>query len=183
MLRALVLNLDYSFLSVTNDAFGSVKLVSKGRVAPLAVYERKLHSERQEFEVPAVIQLKNYVHIRKRRLGFTQPSHQNVFVRDKERCAYCGCKLTLRSCTKDHVVPRSKGGLDNLLNVVACCKTCNANKADKTMSEAGLQLRDDIELRQLTDDEKLSVLLKMGADGVERKAWIGFLKSSGLTLF
>jgi len=181
--RALVLNFDFSHLHITADPLDAVKLLTKGKAVALATYDKKLRSEKEEFVIPAVVQLKGFVHIGKRRHGFTQPSHQNVFVRDKERCAYCNCKLTLRSCTKDHVIPKSKGGKDVLTNVVACCKSCNAAKADRTLHESGLKLRDDIELRQLTDDEKLSVLLKTGAGAAERKAWISFLKSSGLTLF
>jgi 5-methylcytosine-specific restriction endonuclease McrA len=168
---------------MTTDAFDGIKLMTKGRVQPLATYDKRLRSEKHEFVIPAVVQLKGYVHVGKRRHGFTQASHQNVFVRDGERCAYCGCKLTLRSCTKDHVVPRSRGGKDTLSNVVACCRSCNEEKADRTLAESGMKLREGIELRQLTDDEKLSVLLKTGAGAAERKAWIGFLKATGLTLF
>lgn len=182
-MRTIVLNQSFEYLSITADAFAGVKLLTKGKATPLALYDRKLRSEKASFEIPAVVQLKEYVRVRSRRHGFTQPSHQNVFVRDKERCAYCNCKLTLRSCTKDHVVPRSKGGPDSLVNVVACCSSCNAKKADRTLNDCGLTLRSDIELRALTDDEKLSVLLKLGANSVERKAWLGFLKESNLTLF
>lgn len=182
-MRSIVLNADYAFLSITKNSYEAVKLLAKGRATPLALYERKLRSEREEFEVPAVSILRSFVNVGRRRHGFSQASHQNVFVRDKEKCAYCGTKLTLRSCTKDHVIPRSKGGLDVLSNVVACCRHCNARKADMTVSESGLKLRDDIELRPLTEDEKLSVLLKTGAGAIERKAWIGFLKDTGLTLF
>ena len=182
-MRCLVLNSSYEYLSITASPYKSLQLLVKGKANPLVIYDKKFRSEKMEFEIPAVAQLKSYVKMGKRRHGFTQPSHQNVFVRDKEKCAYCGARLTLRSCTKDHVVPRSKGGLDILTNVVACCNACNARKADRTIGDSGLKLRDDIELRPLTDDEKLSVLLKMGADSVERKAWLGFLKSSNLTLF
>jgi 5-methylcytosine-specific restriction endonuclease McrA len=172
-----------SFLHITAEPIDSINLVSKGKVQTLAVYDKKLRSEKEEFVIPAVVILKGFVRVGRKRHGFTQASHQNVFVRDKERCAYCNCKLTLRSTTKDHVIPRAKGGKDVLTNVVACCKACNGKKADRTLADSGMKLRDDIELRQLTDDEKLSVLLKTGAGAAERKAWISFLKSSGLTLF
>lgn len=182
-MRTIVLNSDYGFLHITSDPIDSINLITKGKVQTLAVYDKKLRSEKSEFVIPAVVILKGFVRVGRKRHGFTQPSHQNVFVRDKERCAYCNCKLTLRSTTKDHVIPRAKGGKDVLTNVVACCKACNGKKADRTLSEAGMQLRPDVELRQLTDDEKLSVLLKTGAGAAERKAWISFLKSTGLSLF
>lgn len=32
----------------------------------------------------------------------------------------------------DHVIPRSKGGTDDLSNLVLCCQTCNSTKRDRT---------------------------------------------------
>jgi 5-methylcytosine-specific restriction endonuclease McrA len=182
-MRAIVLNADYSFLSITHSLYDSICLLVKDRVVPLAVYDKKARGETATFDVPAVAILKTHVRVGRRRQGFTVASHQNVFVRDGEKCAYCGCKLTLRTTTKDHVVPRCKGGPDTLTNVVASCKDCNGKKADRTLKDSGMALRPGVELRQLTDDEKLSVILKMGAGAVERRAWIGYLKQSGLSLF
>ncbi len=182
-MRAIVLNADYSFLNITASLFESVKLLAKNRVVPLAVYERKARSESQEFEIPAVAILRDHVRMGRRRQGFTLPSHKNVFIRDGEKCAYCGCKLSLRTVTKDHVIPRCKGGQDTMTNVVAACKDCNGRKADRTLADSGMRLRDGVELRHLNDDEKLTVLLKTGGDAVERKAWIGYLKKTGMSLF
>ena len=41
-------------------------------------------------------------------------------------CAYCGSEENI---TLDHVVPRSKGGVDYTHNVVACCESCNRDKS------------------------------------------------------
>jgi hypothetical protein len=41
------------------------------------------------------------------------------------QCAYCGSDKNL---TIDHIVPQSKGGLDNTKNVVCCCHSCNQSK-------------------------------------------------------
>ena len=40
-------------------------------------------------------------------------------------CAYCGSEENL---TIDHIVPQSKGGMDNTKNVVCCCHSCNQHK-------------------------------------------------------
>ncbi len=42
------------------------------------------------------------------------------------QCAYCGSDENL---TIDHVVPRSKGGIDFAKNVVCCCYDCNQSKS------------------------------------------------------
>ena len=42
------------------------------------------------------------------------------------KCAYCGSDEDI---TLDHVVPRTKGGSDHADNIIACCKSCNADKA------------------------------------------------------
>lgn len=45
------------------------------------------------------------------------------------RCAYCG-KRTAK-LTKDHVYPVSKGGTDNIANIVPACQSCNSRKGAK----------------------------------------------------
>jgi len=42
------------------------------------------------------------------------------------RCAYCGVSDKL--LTKDHVVPRAKGGGDGIENIVPSCMRCNLKK-------------------------------------------------------
>ncbi len=51
------------------------------------------------------------------------------------RCWYCGLKLTKKTMTKDHVIPRVDGGRDALANLVACCKACNAAKGRMDLEE------------------------------------------------
>ena len=47
------------------------------------------------------------------------------------RCAYCDKKTT--RLTKDHVIPISKGGEDNMENIVPACWKCNASKHAKNL--------------------------------------------------
>lgn len=48
-------------------------------------------------------------------------------------CAYCNTRLTRRSVTRDHVVPRSKGGSNGPDNLVPCCQPCNLQKSNKPL--------------------------------------------------
>ncbi|MDH5234465.1 MAG: HNH endonuclease [Gemmatimonadota bacterium] len=47
-------------------------------------------------------------------------------------CAYCERRVTEHTVTLDHVTPRrGQTAYDRRDNLVLCCKTCNATKADK----------------------------------------------------
>lgn len=48
------------------------------------------------------------------------------------KCAYCDSDQNL---TLDHVVPRSKGGIDYTENVVCCCNSCNVSKSHTNWEE------------------------------------------------
>lgn len=67
-------------------------------------------------------------------------NNRELFRRDRHMCAYCGCIQTEAKLTRDHIMPRAKGGADVWMNVVTCCAKCNQKKDDKTLQEAGLEL-------------------------------------------
>ena len=61
----------------------------------------------------------------------------NVLRRDGFRCGYCGGPAD----TRDHVIPRSRGGATSWTNLVAACADCNGRKRDRTPAQAGMPLR------------------------------------------
>lgn len=68
-------------------------------------------------------------------------TNELLFGRDRFLCAYCG--RTFRNTEKlsrDHIKPRSRGGLDVWMNVVTACKDCNCDKDDRLLSECGMKL-------------------------------------------
>lgn len=67
-------------------------------------------------------------------------SRHNVFARDGGRCGYCATRLTLRTATYDHVIPRSQGGKTEWSNVVISCVPCNQKKGGRTPAQAGMTL-------------------------------------------
>lgn len=88
-------------------------------------------------ELSPVIATRGDVSRRRNRKGF---NNAMLFRRDNYRCLYCGNKFTQAELTRDHVTPRSKGGLDIWENVVAACHRCNHHKADRTPEQADMEL-------------------------------------------
>jgi diadenosine tetraphosphate (Ap4A) HIT family hydrolase len=54
----------------------------------------------------------------------------NVLKRAKHRCELCGGHEEQVALHVDHIIPRSKGGPDDISNFQALCMTCNTNKRD-----------------------------------------------------
>jgi 5-methylcytosine-specific restriction endonuclease McrA len=51
------------------------------------------------------------------------------------KCVYCGQVLTLKTATRDHVVPLTKGGADSIDNIAPSCLKCNMRKQTKSVEE------------------------------------------------
>ncbi|RMD78056.1 MAG: HNH endonuclease [Lentisphaerae bacterium] len=69
--------------------------------------------------------------------GKVRISRRNIFLRDKNRCQYCGRKFSSQDLTLDHIIPRSRGGRMTWENIVLCCIECNRRKGARTPAEAG----------------------------------------------
>jgi len=87
--------------------------------------------------VPRVVRLLQYDKFPKNVIKFNR---RNIFLRDENRCQYCGHKFSMHHLSLDHVMPRSQGGLTNWENIVCACLTCNVRKGGRTPSQAGMKL-------------------------------------------
>jgi hypothetical protein len=67
-------------------------------------------------------------------------TNRDLFRRDHYMCAYCGNLFKELALTRDHVVPRSKGGPDKWTNCVTACEKCNHRKDDHMLDEVGMTL-------------------------------------------
>ena len=90
--------------------------------------------------IDTIVALDNKISPTKYRKATPTLSNRELFVRDRHLCAYCATELPVRQLTRDHVVPKSKGGIDDWNNVVTCCKPCNQRKDDNTLKEAHMEL-------------------------------------------
>jgi hypothetical protein len=60
---------------------------------------------------------------------------QRIFERDGYTCQFCDRVFVAEDLTIDHLVPISKGGLDEPTNYVTCCRPCNEAKAASPLVE------------------------------------------------
>jgi 5-methylcytosine-specific restriction endonuclease McrA len=67
-------------------------------------------------------------------------TNKTLFGRDNFVCGYCGLTFKENSLSRDHIHPRSKGGLDTWMNCISSCKWCNNKKDDRTTEQAGMHL-------------------------------------------
>ncbi|GAA2000228.1 HNH endonuclease [Brevibacterium samyangense] len=134
-MKTLVLNAGYEPMSVVSFR-RAVVLVLSGKATVLAAEDDALvRSANLAMEQPSVILLTRYV--KPPRGRSVSLSRRGVLRRDRNRCAYCGGHAT----TVDHVLPRSRGGINTWENLVACCRECNNRKSNRTPEEMGWRLR------------------------------------------
>lgn len=65
-------------------------------------------------------------------------------IKDNNFCWYCGKNMSPSELTKDHVFPRSKGGENNMDNIIMVCKSCNSSKGNMDLFEWYATVRNEI---------------------------------------
>ena len=90
-----------------------------------------------EIEVPRTIRLLEYDRVPRNVIKFNR---RNIFLRDRNRCQYCGKRFASQDLSLDHVIPRSRGGQSTWENIVCACLRCNVRKGGRTPREAGMRL-------------------------------------------
>ena len=137
--RVLVLNATYEPIHICNVR-RAIVMIFKG----IAVMQEPalfvLRSVNASTTAPSVIRLIHFVHLPYRK---KLASKNNILIRDRYLCQYCGKPLKSHEITLDHIVPKSRGGESNWENLAACCPRCNVRKGSRLPEEAGLTLIKD----------------------------------------
>lgn len=144
-MRTLVLNAQMIPTGEVHVTEAVTKLVTGKAYTVEAHPEVVFRSRGLVIPAPVSIAMLRYVRLPASYYGRAPLSNPNLFVRDGERCQYClrtrrelaALGLVL---TREHVVPRSRGGPDTWENVVAACQACNCRKGARTPAEAGMAL-------------------------------------------
>lgn len=105
---------------------------------PIRPYDQVIHcSGGRQVRVPTVVISTGYHKMPKKTKRLTKAA---IYERDGGKCQYSGRHLTRKEATIDHVMPKSRGGKDSWENWALAAPEVNFKKADRTPSEAGLNL-------------------------------------------
>ena len=100
--------LDTSYIPIQKVTWQrAITLLSLGKVEVLEEYEdREIKSVTFSIKMPSIIRFLNAARKRHKMVKF---SRENIYTRDREKCQYCGIKLSRPEMTLDHDIPKSKG--------------------------------------------------------------------------
>lgn len=114
-------------------ALGDEEMVFRGGV--------NRHGLRSILAVPPVIALAgSEAMVRHAKVQPLGRDNTPLFRRDRNLCAYCGHVYPRSVLTRDHIIPRARGGSDSYSNTVTACQNCNWHKACRTPEEANMPL-------------------------------------------
>lgn len=84
-----------------------------------------------------------------------------VFKRDKFTCQYCGRSVPDVTLHVDHIKPVSKGGGNDILNLITSCQDCNLGKGARELSDDSVVKKQQKRIEELADkNEQLEMFLE-----------------------
>ena len=107
----------YSFVDGLND------LTDEERNQLIELCDKKINSYLDK-------RLDTYDHRRRNYNALSGSLRYKIISRAKGRCEACGISADERAIDVDHILPRNKGGGDELSNLQALCYKCNRQKRD-----------------------------------------------------
>lgn len=97
-----------------------------------------------------------------------------VFKRDSFKCQYCGKCAPDVILHVDHINPVSKGGANDILNLITSCFECNNGKSDRLISDDSAMAKQRAQLEELNvRREQLEQMLawRDGMKGIDSMAF------------
>lgn len=91
---------------------------------------------------------------KKPRKKISQKNRFEVFKRDAFSCQYCGKSAPNVILEVDHIKPISKGGDNNIINLVTSCFDCNRGKGSKELGDKSVITKQHTHLKELNEKRK-----------------------------
>ena len=71
---------------------------------------------------------RNFVKIKKLERAFDRIIRDRKYEEQNQRCKFCYVKLNKEKISRDHYIPKCKGGSNDSKNIVIACHDCNKLK-------------------------------------------------------
>ena len=88
------------------------------------------------------------------RKDISKKTRFEIFKRDSFTCQYCGRKAPDVLLVIDHIEPVSKGGTNDILNLITSCQECNAGKSDRRLADTAVVDRQRQQLETLQEGKE-----------------------------
>lgn len=92
------------------------------------------------------------------RKAISKKTRFEVFKRDGFKCMYCGQSSPSVVLNVDHIHPVSKGGDNDILNLITSCFDCNAGKSDRKIDDSSFV---NLQIKQLQEINEKKEQMKM----------------------
>jgi len=102
--------------------------------------ENRISGEQSRITTAPIIAIRGKAFASTRAHKAPSLTNESLFDRDMHICAYCTHKFKFVDLSRDHVIPRSRGGRDTWTNVVTSCLSCNHRKDNHMLDEVGMKL-------------------------------------------
>jgi hypothetical protein len=89
------------------------------------------------------------------RVGISKKNRFDVFKRDGFKCQYCSSQPPTVILEVDHIMPVSKGGKNNIDNLITACFNCNRGKSNKELTSIPKSLKEKSENLKIAKEQYL----------------------------
>ncbi|MDV5225355.1 HNH endonuclease [Providencia rettgeri] len=104
--------------------------------------------------------------VKKVRSGMTKKIRFEVFKRDGFKCQYCGQSAPDVVLRVDHINPVSKGGDNDLMNLITACDGCNQGKSDRELDDNSVLEKQRKQLQELNEKREQLEMMISWRDGL-----------------
>jgi len=133
---------DISYHQNEDGTYDFTKLVDMRQVdwaewvtLPIRSYDLVVHTPKLIVRVPRVVMSLMSEDMPETKTNGSLDSYYNLY---DGVCQYTKQKIKKSDASRDHIIPRSKGGKDEPSNIVLCHRDVNSQKGDKYNHECGL---------------------------------------------
>lgn len=102
-----------------------------------------------------------------KRKSLTKKTRFEVFKRDSFKCQYCGECAPDVILEVDHIDPVSKGGVDEMVNLITACRSCNAGKSDRKLDDNTTLAKQRAQLAELNERREQLEMMMTWRSGIK----------------